>query len=149
MGSVSKITYCSSRGPGFLCSNQFHVSRVVGKAGRRFLSVTEERSPERAGLSGSLGGIHIVILKMFNPVCIGMLPTYICAPCPCVVLREARKGHQIPWKWRYRQLLSCHVGAKHRTQQYIFLQMKTITGYNVYFACIRAGLTPSTKKEKR
>lgn len=42
----------------------------MGRAGRRFLSVIEERSPERAGLSGSLGGIHIVILKMINPVCI-------------------------------------------------------------------------------
>lgn len=76
------------------------------------------------------------------------LPTYVCAPCPCVVLREARKGHQIPWKWRYRQLLCCHVGAKNGTQQYIFLQIKTITGYNVYFACIRVGLTPSTKKKR-
>lgn len=26
------------------------------------------------------------------------------APCGCLVPVEARRGHQIPWNWRYRTL---------------------------------------------
>lgn len=63
-------------------------------------------------------------------------------------LERLEKAIGFPGIWRYWQLLSCHVGAKNRIQQYIFLQIKVITGYNVYFACIRAGLIPSTKKKK-
>lgn len=63
-------------------------------------------------------------------------------------LEGLEKAIRFPGIWRYRELLSCHVGAKNRIQQYIFLQIKAITGYNVYFACKRAGLTPSTKKKK-
>lgn len=39
---------------------------------------------------------------------------YVCMPCACLVPSAARKGHQVPWNWSYRQL-SYHMGGGKRT----------------------------------
>lgn len=41
---------------------------------------------------------------LFIFMCVGILPTFMSLYCVHAVPREDRRGYQVPWNWRNRQL---------------------------------------------
>lgn len=50
--------------------------------------------------------IFIIFLRKDLTMCVCFACVYVCVPHACLVLSEARGGHQIHWTWSYRWLLA-------------------------------------------